>query len=288
MREGRLKGKTAIITGGASGIGLATARRFLTEGAHVLIGDYNEEAAAEALGMLETEGFAEGVRSCRTDVADEADVEALVGTALSVFGRIDIMFNNAGIGGAIGPVVETDVEHWDATFAILTRGVFLGVKHAARVMIGQGGGSIINTASIAGLSNGVPPIAYSAAKAAVLSFTRNAAAELAEHRIRVNAVSPGIIFTDLMHQGRAELAEETMRKVQPWPERGQPHHIASAAVFLGSDESEFVTGESLAVDGGYLANGLLRMHPLPGAKTKPDYSGMTYGLTGREREVRRL
>jgi NAD(P)-dependent dehydrogenase (short-subunit alcohol dehydrogenase family) len=288
MKEGRLKGKVAIITGGASGIGLATARRFLTEGAHVVIGDYNAKAAAHALEMLEAEGFAGGVMTCRVDVGEEADVVTLIGTALNAFGPLDIMFNNAGIGGAIGPIVETEVEHWDTTFAVMTRGVFLGVKHAAKAMIEHGGGSIINTASIAGLSNGVPPIAYSAAKAAVLSFTRNAAAELAEYRIRVNAISPGIIFTDLMHHGQAELAEDTMRKVQPWPDRGEPHHVASAAVFLGSDESSFVTGESLAVDGGYLANGLLRMHPLPGAKTKPDYAGITYGLSGREKDVRRL
>ncbi|WP_417459026.1 SDR family NAD(P)-dependent oxidoreductase [Kordiimonas sp.] len=288
MGSGRLSGRTAVITGGSSGIGLATAHRFLAEGANVLIGDYNEEAAASTIEKLRSDGHGDAVQVMRADVSQEGDVKALMGRALDVFGSLDVVFNNAGIGGAIGPIVETEVDHWDATFAVMMRGVFLGVKHAAKIMMTLGGGSIINTASIAGLSSGVPPTAYSATKAAVLSFTKNAAAELAEHKIRVNAVSPGIIFTKLMHQGRDELAETTMRIVQPWPERGQPEHVANTLVFLASEESSFVTGESIAVDGGYLANGLLRMHPLPGAKTKPDYAGITYGLTGRPRDVRKL
>jgi NAD(P)-dependent dehydrogenase (short-subunit alcohol dehydrogenase family) len=180
------------------------------------------------------------------------------------------------------------VEHWDATFAVMVRGVFLGVKHAARIMMIKGGGSIINTASIAGLSTGAPPTAYSACKAAVISLTRNAANELAEYRIRVNAVCPGIIFTPLMHHGREELAEAVVRDIQPWPDRGEPHHVASAVLYLASDDSAFVTGEAHAVDGGYLANGLLRVHPLPGSKIRPDYAGISYGLTGQARQVRRL
>lgn len=288
MAEGRLQNKVAVVTGGASGIGLATARRFLAEGARVLIGDFNAEAAAAVVTELESDEFRGRVASQRTDVSDEADVEALMARALEDWGGLDIVFNNAGIGGAIGPIVETSVDHWDATFAVLTRGVFLGVKHAARTMIPRGGGAIINTASIAGLAGGVTPTAYSASKAAVVSLTHNAATELAEARIRVNAVCPGIIFTPLMHGGREGEAEAVVHQVQPWPDRGEARHIADAVVFLASDESAFVTGETLVVDGGYLANGLLRVHPLPGAKTKPDYAGMTYGLTGRRREVRRL
>jgi len=284
---GRLAGRSAVVTGGASGIGLATARRLLAEGARVLIGDYNEDAAAAAVIGLEAEGFAGRAAWRRADVAEEADVAALMDLAQERHGGLDIVFNNAGIGGAIGPIIETDVEHWDATFAILTRGVFLGVKHAARRMIGRGG-AIINTASIAGIAGGVLPTAYSAAKAAVVSFTRNAANELAEHRIRVNAVCPGVIFTPLMHNGREAEAEAVVRQIQPWPDRGEPEDVASAVTFLASDDSAFITGETLAVDGGYLANGLLRVHPLPGAKAKADYAGMTYGLTGRARQVRRL
>ncbi len=288
MSGGRLEGKVAVITGGAGGIGFATARRFLTEGAAVLIGDYNVQAGEAALENLKAEGFAGRIRFMRVDVSDEADVEALMAEAVSTYGGLDVVFNNAGIGGAIGPIVETSVEHWDATFAVTMRGVFLGVKHAARHMMAHGGGSIINTASIAGVSSGVLPAAYSAAKSAVVSFTRNAAAELAEYRIRVNAVCPGIIFTPLMHNGREEQAEAVVEEIQPWPDRGEPHHIASAVLYLASEDSAFVTGEAHVVDGGYLANGLLRVHPLPGAKKKPDYAGITYGMTGRPRDVRRL
>jgi NAD(P)-dependent dehydrogenase (short-subunit alcohol dehydrogenase family) len=288
MVAGRLRDKVAVITGGASGIGFATAQKFLEEGARVLIGDYNADAAAAAVTKLEGEGFSGRVAWQRADVADESDVEALMARALADWDGLDVVFNNAGIGGAIGPIVETSVDHWDATFAVLMRGVFLGVKYAARIMIPRGGGAILNTASIAGHAGGVIPTAYSAAKAAVVSFTRNAATELAEARIRVNAVSPGIIFTPLMHGGREAEAEVASHQVQPWPDRGEARHIADAALFLASDESAFVTGETLVVDGGYLANGLLRVHPLPGAKTKPDYAGISYGLTGRPREVRRL
>ena len=288
MSAGRLQDRVAVITGGASGIGLSTAERFLQEGARVLIGDYNADAALAAVGALESDGHAGRVAFQRTDVSEEADVEALMMRALAQWGSLDIVFNNAGIGGAIGPIVETSVEHWDVTFAVVARGVFLGVKHAARIMSPRGGGAIINTASIAGLAGGVIPTVYSAAKAAVVSFTRNAASELADARIRVNAVCPGTIFTPLMHGGRVAEAEAVVRQVQPWPDRGEPRHVADAVLLLASDESAFITGETLVVDGGYLANGLLRVHPLPGAKTKPDYAGMTYGLTGRPKEVRRL
>lgn len=288
MSSNRLDGKVAVITGGASGIGLETASLFLRHGARVVIGDYNADTGQDAVRLLLSEGHADRISFLRTDVCEESDVEALMQHAVEQFDGLDIVFNNAGIGGAIGPIVETRVEHWDATFAVMTRGVFLGVKHAARRMIPRGGGSIINTASIAGLASGVVPTAYSACKAAVVSFTRNAAAELAADRIRVNAVCPGIIFTTLMHNGREAGAEEVMREVQPWPDRGEPRHVASAVLYLASDDSAFVTGEAHAVDGGYLANGLLRVHPLPGAKKKPDYAGMTYGLTGQPRDVRRL
>ena len=288
MSGGRLEGKVAVITGGAGGIGFATARRLLNEGAAVLIGDYNAQAGDAALESLKGEGFAGRVGFMRVDVSHEADVEMLMAEAVSAYGGLDVVFNNAGIGGAIGPIVETSVEHWDATFAVTMRGVFLGVKHAARHMMAHGGGSIINTASIAGVSSGVLPAAYSAAKSAVVSFTRNAAAELAEYRIRVNAVCPGIIFTQLMHNGREEQAEAVVEEIQPWPDRGEPHHIASAVLYLASEDSAFVTGDAHVVDGGYLANGLLRVHPLPGAKKKPDYAGITYGMTGRPRDVRRL
>jgi len=165
--NGQLAGKVAVITGAASGMGLATAERFVAEGAKVVIADFNADAgraAAEALGPA--------ARFTRCDVSVEDDVAAAVALATDAFGRLDVMFNNAGIGGAFGPITELEVDHWDATFAVLVRGVFLGTKHAARVLIEQGeGGSIINTASVAGLGGGAGPQAYSAAKAAVVNPT---------------------------------------------------------------------------------------------------------------------
>lgn len=284
----RLVNKVAVVTGGASGIGLETARRFLSEGAQVVVADYNDASLSAALAAFEAEGFRGDVIGCLVDVGVESDVARMMQHAVDSFGALDIVFNNAGIGGAIGSIVETEVRHWDETFAVLTRGVFLGVKHAARHMIAQNGGAIVNTASIAGVSGGVLPTAYSAAKAAVLNFTQNAANELAEHRIRVNAICPGVIFTQLMHNGRSAEAADVVRRIQPWPDLGEPRHVADAVLFLSSSEAEFITGEALAVDGGYLANGLLRVHPLPGASTRPTYAGMTYGMTGKAREVRRL
>jgi len=282
MTVGRLAGKTAVITGGASGIGFETARRFLEEGANVLIGDYNESAAATAVSTLKAEGFDGRIDSRRADVSQETDVENLLQSAVSIFGKLDIVFNNAGIGGAIGPIEEVDVEHWNETFAVMTRGVFLGIKHAARIMKTTGGGSIINTASIAGLAAGVIPLAYSAAKTATVSLTQNAAAELAEYRIRVNAICPGVIFTPLMHGGREDVADKAAKIVQPWPDRGEPRHVANFVLFLASDESEFVTGGAHVVDGGYLANGLLRVHPLHGDTEKArQFAGMTFGMTGK-------
>ena len=205
------------------------------------------------------------------------------------FGGLDIVFNNAGIGGAIGPITELEVEHWDQTFAVMTRGVFLGIKHGARAMQRTGrGGSIINTASIAALSGKGGPLAYSATKAAVVNITMNAAVELAESNIRVNAVCPGIIFTELMHRGRAQEAEQVIEKIQPSTLRGEPEHIASMVRFLASDDSAFVTGTTQLVDGGYLANGLLGVNPLPGVSNKPKYTGMNHGTTGQGTEVRFL
>jgi NAD(P)-dependent dehydrogenase (short-subunit alcohol dehydrogenase family) len=149
------------------------------------------------------------------------------------------------------------------------------------------GGAIINTASIAALRGGAP-LAYSAAKAAVVSMTQNAACELAEHGIRVNALCPGMILTPLMHRGRVAEAEAVVREIQPLPVFGAPEHLAAAALYLASDDSAFVTGEAHVVDGGYLAQGLLGVHPLPGVERRPTYSGITYGNTGVAPRVRRL
>ncbi len=286
---GSLQDRTAVVTGGASGIGAATVEQFLAAGASVVIGDMNEEAGQQLVSDLSSRGYQGKVQFQSVDVSNEAQVINLVALAEREFGGLDIIFNNAGIGGAIGPITELEVEHWDQTFAVMTRGVFLGIKHGARAMQRSGrGGSIINTASIAALSGKGGPLAYSATKAAVVNITMNAAVELAESNIRVNAVCPGIIFTDLMHRGKADEAEQVTKKIQPSTLRGQPEHIASMVRFLASDDSVFVTGTTQLVDGGYLANGLLGVNPLPGVSNRPNYTGMNHGTTGKGNEIRFL
>jgi NAD(P)-dependent dehydrogenase (short-subunit alcohol dehydrogenase family) len=287
--QGRLAGRTAVITGAAQGIGRATAERFLAEGANVVCGDMNPATGAALMADFSAAGLADRSAFLAGDVAIEEDVAALVALARARFGAVDIVFNNAGIAGAIGPIVETEVEHFDTTFAIMCRGVFLGIKHGARAMLAQGrGGVIINTASIAARSGMGGPFAYSATKAAVVSMTKNAAVEFGDAGIRVNAICPGVVFTELMHRGRVEEAAEVVRGFQPLQTLGQPEHIAAGVLYLASDDAAFVTGEALAVDGGYLAQGLLGVHPLPGASRKPAYSGITFGNTGMAPEVRSL
>ena len=284
--SGRLDGRVAVVTGGASGMGRATALRFLEEGARVVIGDLNESSGAETMALIEARGQAERARFRRTDVAREADIEALVGEATGAFGRLDCIFNNAGVGGAFGPITETLVEEWDYTFSVLTRGVFLGIKHGARAMIERGeGGVILSTASIAGLGGGAGPTAYSAAKAAVANLTRCVAAELAHHRIRVNAIAPGAIRTPLMHSGRAEKMEALTKAKTPWPRLGEGEDIAATACFLASDEAEFITGQVIVVDGGALAAGPdFWGHGPDGLFNRK--SGVNRGSTGEPSEVR--
>ena len=252
----RLAGKVAVITGGASGMGRATVMRFLAEGVRVVVADYNEKAGQETLAQAKNAGQTNNVRFIRTDVAKETDIIAMVDCATSQFGRLDVVFNNAGVGGVIGPVWDITEEEWDYTFDVLAKGVFFGIKHAARAMKKQGqGGVIINTASTAGLSGGSGPLVYSAAKAAVVNLTKAAAVQLAPDRIRVNAICPGAILTGLTDQGNPEAAAKGMDTFQPWPDHGVGDDIAGAALFLASDDSRFVTGEALVVDGGLTAIG---------------------------------
>jgi NAD(P)-dependent dehydrogenase (short-subunit alcohol dehydrogenase family) len=289
---GRLEGRVAMITGGGSGMGRATVLRFLDEGARVVVADLNEASGAHTLELAAGRGAGERVRFLRTDVSREPDVQAAVQAAVDGFGRLDCVFNNAGIAGAIGSVMETEVEDWDFTFAVLVRGVFLGVKHAALAMKELGrGGSIVNTASVAGLSGGAGPLAYSAAKAAVINLTRAAARELAEHRIRVNAICPGGINTPLLHRGNEALMKERLERLQPWPSAGQGEHIAGAALFLASDDAEFVTGEALVVDGGLTAAGPdlpRRWREEKGPATAFEFVGLDKGTTGEPPVVRRF
>ena len=257
---GRLDGKVAVITGGASGIGLGAVELFVKEGAMVVAADLQDEKGA----ALE-KGWAGKVRYAHCDVTKEDDIAAAIGLAKSEFGRLDILFNNAGHGGTPGGVADMSAAGWDATFALLVRGPALGMKYATPLMAERGGGSIINTASIAGLQAGFGPLAYSTAKCAVIHMSRCAAAELSPQRIRVNAICPGLIATSIFGASMGlprEVADqmaarvaEVGPKIQPIPKSGLPEDIARAALYLASDDSLFVTGTHLVVDGGITIGG---------------------------------
>lgn len=280
---GRIDGKVAVITGGGNGIGRATVLRFLAEGASVVSAEINETTGNETAQLAARAGHGGRLRTIRADVTREADVQAAVDLAVREFGRLDCVFNNAGVAGAIGPVSHIDTEDWDYTFAVLVRGVFFGLKHGSRVMKQQGGGgSMINTASVAGLGGGDGPQAYSAAKAAVINLSRAVAIELARHRIRVNAICPGGINTLLLHRGSPEAMGELLDKLQPWPDHGRPEHIAAAALFLASDDAEFVTGAALVVDGGLTAAGGTSLRHLGQGMDPFTIAGVDRGSTGQE------
>ncbi len=281
--------RCVLITGAASGIGLAAVDRFLRAGWSVVASDYNA-AAGEALRPHWSGLCVEGAQAhfVRADVSVEADVAAAVDLAVDRVGRLDCVINNAGIGGAFGPITDIDVADWDHTFAVLVRGVFLGIKHGARAMKSRGGGgSIVNTGSIAGMSGGSGPQAYSAAKAAVLNLTRAAALELAPLRIRVNSVSPGVIRTPLAESGGRDLVA-AMADIQPWPDPGQPDHIASVMEFLAGEGAAFVTGENIVVDGGLLAGGARLDDRIGGNPAARGLVGVNRGSTGERHSVRRL
>lgn len=250
----RYTGKRAVITGGASGIGRATAQRLVDEGAEVWVGDVDvaggEDLAQTSNGRIHFR---------RTDVTAASDIEALI-VAADAAGGIDLLFNNAGAGGARDPIDQISPEDWDRTMALLLRSVALGIRYAAPLMAARGGGAIVNTASIAALQTGAAPTAYSVAKAGVLHLSTMAAADLARYKIRVNAVCPGFITTNIFTSalgldgaGR-ERANAAIHKLaetaQPLQQAGSPDDIAAAVAYLGSDDARFVTGTHLVVDGG--------------------------------------
>lgn len=283
----RHQGKVAVVTGGASGMGRATVMRLLADGAKVVIADLNDKNGAETVAVARTQGHGNDVAFVRCDVAREADVVRVVTEAEKRFGRLDIVYLNAGVGGAFGPIAETDAEDWDYTFAVLVRSVFLGMKHASVAMKKHGqGGVILVTASIAGMVGGGGSHAYSAAKAAVISLIENVAAELGPDRIRVVGIAPGVISTPLVHRGKPEKFEKQFRQ-QPWPDRGEPEVIADVASFLVSDDARFITGETVKVDGGLLAQGVGLWgtgRDNPFMKT----AGVNRGTTGEAMVVRHL
>ncbi|MEM8903748.1 MAG: glucose 1-dehydrogenase [Actinomycetota bacterium] len=250
--SGRLQDRVAIVTGAASGIGEATVRRFVDEGARCLVVDLDEERGRALAAEL---GDVAAFRS--TDVADEDAVAATVDDAVERFGRLDVMFNNAGILGAVGPIADIDATAWHRTIDVLLSSVFFGIKHAARVMIPQGSGAIVNTTSTAGLRPGLGPHVYTAAKHGVVGLTASTATELGRHGIRVNALAPGGTVTGLTSKLAAgdpdatEVAAERIGSRGPLGRGGTPEEMADAVLFLASDEASFVLGHTLVVDQAY-------------------------------------
>ena len=250
----RLVGRTAIVTGGASGIGAASVRLFVEEGARVLIADVQQERGEQLAKEL---GDAAAFR--KVDVTRESDVAGAVEEATERWNRLDCLFSNAGFGGALSPIESTTAEEFEITFDVLLKSVFFGIKHAAPAMRRAGGGSIINTASVAGLKTGESPHLYSVAKAAVIHLTRSVALELGESGIRVNCICPGIVATPLA-AGRTDVTRAGLEKLgaalagaQALGRVGQPEDVARAALWLASDESAWVTGTAQVVDGGAFA-----------------------------------
>ncbi len=256
-RVSNLIDRVVVITGGANGIGAAVVRLMLQRGANVVVGDIDKAAAARLTTEVRDRWGLDrfGFEVC--DVREESDIVHLLKYAQAKFGAVHCMINNAGTGGAFGSLLETSAVDWDNTQAINLRSAFLGTKHAAKMMIEQAtGGSIINVSSVAAHQGGAGGAAYSASKAGIDSLTRVAATQLGKHNIRVNAVCPGAIVSSLTHRnidpdGMMEAAAAT----QPLGFAGVPDHIAPAFAFLASDDSQFMSGSVMVLDGGYTAEG---------------------------------
>jgi NAD(P)-dependent dehydrogenase (short-subunit alcohol dehydrogenase family) len=251
---GRLKNKVVVITGGASGIGKASVNLFVKEGAKVIFLDIMKEKGT----ILDQELGANAI-FFHGDVRNELDIKGVINKAVEQYGRLNCIFNNSGISGANGFLEDISIKAFDETINILLRSSFLGMKYATPIMKKQKSGSIINTASVAGIMTGAGPHIYSAAKAAIIHLSRSIAMELAEYNIRVNCICPGAIATPIFGRGLgmdqnaserlANLLKMEFKSIQPIPRAGLPEDIANAALWLASDDSSFISGHALVVDG---------------------------------------
>jgi NAD(P)-dependent dehydrogenase (short-subunit alcohol dehydrogenase family) len=248
----QLEGKRAIITGAATGIGAVTAQMFAREGAAVVVADINEESGQRAVTEIRDKGGK--AHFIRTDVTNENEVQELIRQGADTLGGLDILFNNAGAQRS-GPITEFEQTQWDLLMAVNPRSCFFGVKHAVPVLRDQGGGSIINMASLAAVKGGAGLTAYAASKGAIVAFTKALAPELAPLGIRVNCVCPGWIDTPfnrpaIDYMGGPEEQERVVKQIVPMGRQGKPDEIAPIVVYLASDGSSYMTGQALVVDGG--------------------------------------
>ena len=244
-------GKVALVTGGGTGIGRATAIAFAREGARVVIGNRNSEAGEAVVKAIQDAG---GEASfLRTDVSSEEDVKALIEHAVATYGRLDVAFNNAGIGGAAGPLADQTSDNYDEVMGINVKGVWMSMKYEIREMLKTGGGAIVNNSSVGGLLGFAGVGIYSASKHAVMGLTKSAALEYSAHGVRVNAVNPAVIRTP-MAEGLAKMRKgkpDDFAAMHPIGRIGEPEEVAAAVLWLCSDKASFVTGTATCVDGGF-------------------------------------
>jgi len=251
---GKLEGKIAIVTAGGAGIGAATVRRFAKEGAAVVIADLSGTRARAVTDEIKAAGGRAAY--IKMDASDPEAIQATIKLAIDSYGRLDVLFNNAGMA-QVSLVHDTTLESWNRVMAVTLTSTFLGIKYAVPIMRAQGGGAIINTASISGMHGDYGMASYNAAKAGVINLTRAAALENAKHKIRINCVCPGGINTrvaEVLGGDRAEEFRRTMGASHPVGRMGEPEEIANAVTFLASDESSFMTGAKIVVDGGVSAH----------------------------------
>jgi len=245
-----LEDKIAIITGGGSGIGRAAALRFSVEGAKVMVADMNKQAGIETVRVIKENGG--DAEYLYTDVSIPEDVEKLVKTTVETYGRLDILVNNAGISHAENKISDLPVEDWKKVVDVCLNGVYFGMKYGIPEMLKNGGGSVINTASVAGIKGQKLLAAYTAAKSGVIAVTKSTALEYGKHNIRVNAIAPGIIDTPITTEWKKSAKWEALSTANALRRVGHPEEVANVLLFLASEEASFITGTTIVVDGGTL------------------------------------